>query len=48
MIVCVVAEDIVLEVGGMQSTSNKILLSEVTVVTDQPLIWTVELQEDRL
>eukprot|EP00884_Botryococcus_braunii_P010722 jgi/Botrbrau1/19651/Bobra.0003s0017.2 len=36
---------IILEVGGMQSTSNKIKDRQISVATDQPLIWTVEFQD---
>lgn len=40
------ADNLTLEVGGMQSTSNRLQDNEITITTDQPLIWTVELPED--
>lgn len=39
------ADNLTLEVGGMQSTSNRLKDDEITVTTDQPLIWTVEFRD---
>ncbi len=32
--------------GGLQSTSNIVDADQVTVDTDAPLLWTIELREE--
>ena len=34
-----------LEMGGMQSTSNLMACDDITVDSDQPLIWTTQFHD---
>ena len=36
----------VLEMGGLQSTSNSVVEREVTVTASAPLLWTTTLREE--
>ena len=38
-------EDFVTEFGGLVSTSNEILEEKAIVISDKPVLWTVEIQE---
>jgi len=40
-----VLEDFLTELGGFVSTSNEILEEEALVISDKPVLWTVEIQE---
>jgi len=40
-----VLDDFLTELGGFVSTSNEILEEEALVISDQPVLWTVEIQE---
>jgi len=39
-------ENFLTEFGGMISTSNEIDGDECVVITDKPILWTIELRKD--
>ena len=38
-------EDFVTEFGGLVSTSNEILEDQAVVVSEKPVLWTIEIRE---